>query len=102
MWAGGGLRVILDAKCGNGPAAKAFERVVIQVCVSYLDILILKRVNIYAESVVLTRYFNGTGLKILNGMVRTSVSEFQLKSTAAKGQAQQLMTEANSEDRHFA
>ena len=62
---------------------------------------ITQRCKINGKAVVLCRDFNLAGLHIHNRQVGAMIAERQLDSPAPQGQTEQLMTEADTEDRFF-
>ena len=59
-----------------------------------------QRVGIDREAVILRRDLDLPGLELLHRLIRAAVAELQLVRLAAQRQAQQLMAEADAEDRH--
>ena len=54
------------------------------------------------EAVVLRGDFDGAGLQILHRMIRAAMAELELERLRAAGQAEQLVAEADAEDRLLA
>src|SRR6266498_3417677 len=98
MRARGGLGVILDGEDGKLAVAHALNRAVVQVQMGHFD-RVRQAVGIDREAVVL-----GGDLDLLRGQVHhrliaAAVAEFELVRLAAKRQGQELMPEADAEDR---
>src|SRR5262245_1328400 len=91
--------MVLHAEHGMLAMPQPFDRAVVQVDVSDLDVG-RKRLRIDGKAVVLRGDFHLAGLELLHRMVRAAMSEFELERVAAHRQAKNLMTEADSEYRH--
>ena len=102
VWAGGGFGVVLDGKGFLALAKDSLVRVVVEVQVRQFDVLIRKRVHIDAEAVVLAGDFDLAGLEILDGVVGAAVAKLELVSLGAEGESENLVAEADAEDRDFA
>lgn len=78
--------------------AHAFERVVVEVNVRQLDFALRQRLRVHGKVVIMGRDLNLSGIELLYRMISAVVSKFEFESLAAEGDADQLMTEANSKD----
>src|SRR5208282_5729593 len=92
--------MVLHAKEWQRAMPDALVRVIVQVQVRHLNLARRQRVRIHAEAVILSRDLHLTGEQILDRMIRTVMSEFQLERLSAEGEATQLVPEANPEDGH--
>ena len=81
--------------------ANAFVGVIIQVQVCDFDIARRQRLGVHAEAVVLRGNFDLIGEKILYGVIRTVMSEFQLERLAAERKSTNLVAKTDSEDRNL-
>ena len=93
--------MILHGKSREVFAADAFEGLVIEIEMSQLKVLFSKRIYIHAEAVVLAGDFDFAGLEILNGVICSAVTEFELVGLSAESQGEKLMAEADAEDRYL-
>lgn len=101
VWAGGGFGVVLDAEGRKLAMVEAFDRVVIEAAVGDLQV-VGERFFLDGEAVVLRRDLDRAGFKILHGVVRTAMTELELERLRAAGQTEQLVAEADAEDRLLA
>ena len=58
MGAGRGFGVILNSEGGDLAAAETFERVVVEIYVSKLDVFVEERIGVNAKAVILAGNFN--------------------------------------------
>lgn len=79
-----------------------FNSFVIEVHVSQLDFLRVKRIEVNGEPMVLGGYFNFPGVKVHDRLITAMMAEFQFERFAAERQTKHLMSETNPEDRQFA
>src|SRR5271165_3184904 len=98
--AGRGFRVILHAEQRQIAVAQAFERVVVQIDVGEFDFAVRERIGVDGEVVIVCRDLDLPRLQLLYRMIPAMVAELQLESFAAQRDASELMSQANSEDRH--
>src|SRR5215813_2376966 len=82
--------------------AQALERVVIQIDVRELDFALLQRVGIDGEVVVVRRDLDLAALDALHWMIAAVVAEFQLVCPATECTADELVSEADAENRSLA
>ena len=73
-----GLGLVLYGKSPLARAAKALDRIVVEVQVRQLDVLLFERIHIDAESVVLAGNFDPPGLEVLDRMIRPAMPKLQL------------------------
>lgn len=78
-----------------------FHGMVIQIEMGYLN-LITQRVHIHHKAMVLRGDFHLTRDEIFHGMIGTMVAELQLVSLPPQSQSQDLVSQADPENRHFA
>src|SRR5438045_377481 len=92
--------MILHAENWQIFMAHSFDRAVVQIDVCNFN-LFRQRSRINREAVILggDRHFART--QILYRLIRATMSEFQFEGIAAKGEAEHLMPEANTEHRLF-
>ena len=95
------LGVVLHGEQRQLAVAQALDRVVVQVHVRDLDVLGLgERGGVDGEAVVLRRDHDAPGLLVALGLVRAVVPEAQLARRAAEREAEDLVAEADAEQRH--
>src|SRR3954471_19320550 len=94
----GGFRMILHAKGRDFAMRKAFDGVVVQAAVCDLQER-WQRIFSDCEAVVLRCDFDRSGLQILHRMVRAAVAELDLEGFRAAGKAEELVAQADAEDR---
>ena len=102
MRAGGGFGMVLDAEDGVVAMAEAFERLVVQIDVRDVDLVEVERVGVDREAVIVRRDLDLLRELVAHRMVGAAMSEFQLVGFAAEGEAEQLVAEADAEDRLLA
>ena len=78
---------------------QAFERLVVQIDVRQLDFALRQRIGIDGEVVVVRRDLDLAGRQLLYRMIAAVVSELQLVGLAAEREPDQLMAQADAEDR---
>src|SRR5205814_7602659 len=96
------LGVVLHAEHGELGVTQALARSVVQVQVARLPTAAGERRRIDGEAVVLRRDLHAPGREILHGMVGAVVAEGQLVGLATGRESDDLMAEADTEDRHAA
>lgn len=82
--------------------AESLVRPVVQVHVCYFERFTIECRWIDRKAVILRRDFDLLGEKILDGVIASPVTEFQLEGFRLKRERQQLMTETDAEDGRFA
>src|SRR5512140_548501 len=82
--------------------AEALVRSVIQVDMRNLDPGFVQRLRVDGEAVVLRGDLDLAGQKILDRVVPPAMTEFQLEGLPTQSQSNELMTEADAEDRLLA
>src|SRR5712691_1909172 len=98
MGPGGGLGMKLRRQDWQCAMAEPFERAVVQVAVGLLD-LGAEGFPIDRETVILRRNRDLAGSQVAHRMVRSAVTELQLEGFSSQGEAEQLMAEADPENR---
>ena len=93
--------VELKGKCVECWVVKPFTGIVIKVYITQPSDAAVKTVRQHGIAVVLRSYVNPTALEIFNGLITAAVSITQFFCFCACCKSQQLMTEANSENRDF-
>ena len=101
MGAGGVLRMVLDGEGRELFVAHTLDAVVVQVDVGQLHQLRIQTGHVHAEAMVLGGDFDLAGLEILDRLVAAAVAEFEFVGLAAIGQAEDLVAQADAEDRFF-
>src|SRR5580658_7147234 len=89
-----GFGMILHAEKRQIPVTHAFVRVIVEVDVGDFDVARRQRFGIDTEPVILGGDFHLLVQKILYGMIRAVMAEFQFESLPAKSQTAELMAEA--------
>ena len=102
MRAGRGFGMVLDAEDGLAAMAEAFQRLVVQVDVREFDFVLVQRVGVDREAVIVRGDFDVAGDLVEHRMIRAAVAELQLVGFAAQREAEDLMAQADAEDRLFA
>src|SRR5579863_3422159 len=97
----GRLRMILDRKYRQTPVPHSLDGAVVQIDVRNHD-LALERGGVDREAVVVSRDLNGLGTKVHHGLISAMMPELEFIGLTAQRQAQNLMAEADPEDRHAA
>ena len=98
MGTSGGFGVVLDREDRQPAMTKAFQRAVIQVDVSRLQVA-GQIVKPDGEAVVLRGDFHSGSALIEDGLVGPAMAELQFESLTSECQAQELMPQADAEDR---
>ncbi len=101
MRAGRGLGVILHAERAQVGGAQALAAAVVQVCVRHFHAR-WQRLVIYREAVVVARNLHPPGIAEAHRLVAAVVAEAQLVGAAAQRQTQDLVAEADAEQRLLA
>src|SRR5579862_249353 len=96
--AGRGLGVVLDAEYRVFAVPHSLDGLVVQIDVRDFDVG-GERVRVDREPVVLRGDCDAPALQILHGLVASVVPELQFEGAPAIGVAEQLMPQANAEDR---
>jgi len=102
VWAWGRFGVVLDGEGFEAFGFQPFSRIVVEIQVGQFDVFTFERIDIDAKAVVLRGDLDSACFEIFDGMVRSSVSEFQFVSFPAERQAEYLMAEAYPKDGDFA
>src|SRR5579864_9704467 len=93
--------MVLHAEHGLVPVAEALDGAVIQVRVRDLDLGGQRR-RIHGEAMVLRGDLNPPRAKVLHRMIRATMAELELERPGAHRQSENLVTEADPEDRQAA
>src|SRR5438477_5526649 len=93
--------MILHAEDWQLLVPHSFDRIVVQIDVTHFDVC-RKRLRIDGETVILRGDGDPAALQIFYRLVRATMSELQFECRSAKREAEDLMAEANSEDRFLA
>src|SRR2546421_926462 len=104
MGSGAGLGVVLDRKDGQFPVPNAFYGAVIEVTVRHDQLRgpgYGLRFTLNRETVVLTGDQDLPGLQILHRMVSAPMAVGHLHRPRPEAEAQDLVAEADAEDRSF-
>ena len=99
VWPWRGLGMILDGKDGKVLMPHPFDRPVIEVHLCDFYLIGIERFGIDTESMVLGGDHDPTGLEVFDGLVGSPMAKFQFECLSTKGQAQKLMTQADTKDR---
>ena len=98
MGTSGGFGVVLDGEDGQSAMTKAFQGAVIQVEVSRLQVA-GQIVQPHGEAVVLRGDFHPGSALIEDGLIGAPMTKLQFEGFASQRQTQELMPQANTEDR---
>src|SRR3989449_11462336 len=96
------LGMVLHGEDGEFPVGHAFDGAVVQIQVRHLELRTWEGVGIDREAVVLRRDVDAPRAKVFDGLVPAAVPEFQLERRPSEGEGQQLVAEADPEDRDTA
>src|SRR5207249_2886798 len=96
---GAGLGMVLDGDDGELAVAEALYGPVVEVHVGQLELRALEEGGIHREAVVLRGDLDVARLQVLHGIVRAAVAEPELEGLTPAGQAQDLVAEADAEER---
>ncbi len=102
MWPGAGFRVVLYAEQRQRAMPHPLERVVVQIDMRQIHFALLQRVGIDGVVMIVRRDLHLARAGMLHRMVAAMMAEFQLVSLATQCQADELVSQANPEDRHLA
>ncbi len=97
MRTGRGLGVILNAEDGQAFVPQSFERLVVQVDVTGLDVG-GQSGRVDGEAVVLSRDLDLAGRLVADRVVGASMAEFELEGLGTERLAEELMSQADPED----
>ena len=100
MGAGGGFGVVLNREDGQAAMTKAFQRAVIQIDVSGLQVA-GQVVEADSKTVILRGNFHFVGALIEHRLIGAPMTELQFESLTSERQAQELMPQADAEDRRW-
>ena len=78
--------------------AESLERSIVEVEVGQVDFRRRKALRIDGKSVVVRSDLYPAGAHVLDRLVTAAVPELELETSAAKGQSEKLMAEADSKD----
>ena len=99
--AGSGFGVVLHREDGVFRASHTFNGVVVQVHVSDFHI-IRERFIICGKAVILRGDGDFSGPEILNGVISATMTKLKFISRTSIAMSEDLVTETNTEDGHFA
>src|SRR5437868_5453240 len=91
--------MILYAEDRLAAMPESFERLVVEIDVGQLDIARFEGIGIDREAVIVGRDLHFVGDLVEHRMVRAAVPEFELVGLAAQGKAEDLLAQADSENR---
>ena len=92
--------MVLDREDRQSAMTKAFQRAVIQVDVSRLQIA-GQLVQPHGEAMVLRGDLHFVGALIEDGLIGAAMTELQFESLTSERQAQELMPQADAEERRW-
>ena len=93
------LGVVLDAEDGKGAVAETFDRAVVQVALRNEEVAGRDRRRVHLELVVLAGDVHPARLEVFDRVVGAVVAEWQPRGARAGRATEDLMTEADAEDR---
>ena len=97
--AGRGLGMVLHAEHRMIAMAEAFQRLVVQIDVGELDLVQVERIGIHREAVIVRRDLHLVGELVQHRVIGAAMAELQLVGLAAKREAENLMAQADAENR---
>ena len=77
--------------------SKSFQSLVIEVDVGDFDIICTQRGDVNCKSMILGGDFDATGPQILDRLVRSTMTEFQLVGFSTHGKSKNLDSQADAE-----
>src|SRR2546428_2464318 len=96
------LGMVLQAEHGQLGVAQALARPVVEVDVRRLPAAAGERGRVHGEAVILRRDLHEPGREVTDRVVRAGVADRRLVRTAAGREPDDLVSEADAEDRHAA
>lgn len=93
--------MVLDTEEGIVFVFEAFKGLIVEIEMGKLDLVGVEAVGVDCEAVVLGGYLDLTGSEIDDGLVCSTMSEFEFECLTSKCDAEDLMTETDAKDRHF-
>ena len=96
----GRLRMVLDAKDGEGPVPETLDRSIVEIDVSHLQ---LRRaghsafITLHGKTMILRCDQHSTRAHFTNRMISAAMSVREFGGRAAERQPEKLMSEANPE-----
>ena len=100
--AGTGFGVVLHGQDRPVLVHKTLQGLVVEIHVRGHPAARFERVGRHGEAVVLRSDFHTSSGEVADGLVGPAVAEFELEGLRPQGQSEQLMAQANAEDRHLA
>src|SRR6266571_1362616 len=97
-----GLGVVLDGEDGQLAVAHPLGRPVVEVGVRLDEPGLLHRLRVHGEAVVLRGDLDAPGQEVLHRVVRAVVAELELEGLSSEGQTEDLVAEADAENRRLA
>src|SRR5437588_656817 len=94
-----GLRMVLDGEDRQLAVGHALDRAIVQVDMGHLE-LRREGIRIDREAVVLRGDVDAAGAQVLDGLVAAAVAELQLERLSSEGEREQLVAEADPQERH--
>src|SRR5471030_2597333 len=99
---GRGFRMVLHAEDRMVAQPEAFERLIVEIHVRDFHVARVERIRVHREAVIVRRDLHLLRYFVAHRMVGAAVAEFQLIGLAAKREPQQLVPQADAEDRLLA
>src|SRR3989454_9323289 len=96
------LGMVLHGEDREFPVSHALDRAVVQIPVRHLELRTWEGVGIDREAVVLRRDVDAPRAEVFDGLVPAAVPEFQFERPSPEGEGQELVAEADPEDRRAA
>src|SRR5947199_4604919 len=96
------LGMVLHGEDREFPVGHALDRAVVQIPVRHLELRTWEGVGIDREAVVLRRDVDAPRTKVFHGLVPAALPEFQFERRPSEGEGQQLVAEADPENRDTA
>ena len=100
--AGRRFGMILHAEHRLAAMPEAFQRLIVQIDVREIHFVQVQRIRIHREAVIVRRDLHLLGHVVQHRMIRAAVPELELVGLAAERQAENLMAQADAEDRFLA
>src|SRR5215211_7004008 len=102
VWTRRGFGVVLDAEYRMISQPESFERLVVEIDVGDLGVCGVERFGIDGETVIVRGDLDFVSQLVDDRMVRAAMAKFHLVSLAADREAEDLVAQADSEDRNLA
>jgi hypothetical protein len=91
--------MILDREDRQFLVPHPLRRTVIEIDLGQFDFFSVQGIGIHTKPVILGSDHDPSGPKIFDGLIGSSMAEFQLEGPSSHGEPQELVAQTDSEDR---